>query len=92
MSRLAKDPEAYLKLRNVDMFYWIVENLEFKQVIWEFGNGNNPGWIHMSHQEGNNKGKITLAWKDKGKATYTHFYNIEDFNAYKDGVYDEEEE
>ena len=31
------------------MFDWIVTNLDFDQIIWEFGNNDNPDWIHISY-------------------------------------------
>jgi hypothetical protein len=33
------------------MFDFILENLEFDQLIWEFGDENNPAWVHVSYVE-----------------------------------------
>ena len=30
---------------NGELFNWIRENVSFDQLIWEFGNDNNPRWI-----------------------------------------------
>jgi len=29
-------------------FWFIVDNLDFDQIIWEYGDDNNPSWIHVS--------------------------------------------
>jgi len=34
---------------NKEMFYYIKENLSFDQLIWEFGDDENPDWIHVSY-------------------------------------------
>jgi len=31
------------------MFYHIVNNLDFDQIIWEFGDDENPDWVHVSY-------------------------------------------
>ena len=31
---------------NLEMFHWIKDNLEFDQLIWEFG--KEPKWLHVS--------------------------------------------
>ena len=34
---------------NAEMFDYIKDNLEFDQLIWEFGNEDNPDWLHISY-------------------------------------------
>ena len=34
---------------NSTMFNWIQDNLDFDQMIWEFGNEYNPDWVHVSY-------------------------------------------
>ena len=59
---------------NAEMYHYIKENLEFDQMIWEFGDDNNPNWIHVSfvgHRK--NRKKLTVAYKDdNGKTRYVH--------------------
>ena len=31
------------------MFDYIRENLDFDQLIWEFGDDNNPNWNYVSY-------------------------------------------
>jgi len=53
---------------NRDIFNYIKNNLVFRQLIWEFGNTNNPDWVHVSYVKGDNKKEILKAIK-KGKKT-----------------------
>lgn len=38
---------------NLDMFHYIKDNLEFDQLIWEFG--SEPKWLHVSYSKNNRK-------------------------------------
>ena len=56
---------------NAEMFNYIKENLSFDQIIWEFGDNNNPDWVHVSYvSESENRGRALLVKKVKGKNTY----------------------
>lgn len=35
-------------ITNKEVFQFIKNNLKFTQLIWEYGNDNNPAWIHVS--------------------------------------------
>ncbi len=67
---------------NRDMFYWIAENLNFDQLLWEFGNGENPNWIHVSYvSPALNRNKLSIAYKNNFNRTkYNHFYGLDSFN------------
>ena len=42
---------------NLEMFYYIVENLDFDQLIWEYG--EQPKWLHVSYKsEKENRNQI----------------------------------
>jgi|TARA_B100000035_G_C20833281_1_gene479669 hypothetical protein len=57
---------------NAEMFEWIRENLDFDQMIWEFGNDNNPDWVHVSYvSEAKNRNRCLKAYKEKGKTKYS---------------------
>ena len=44
---------------NLEMFYYIKDNLPFDQLIWEFG--NEPVWLHVSYvNETENRGQILV--------------------------------
>jgi len=70
--------------QNSKYFFYIAENLEFDQLIWEFGNKHNPGWIHVSYKKSDNRNKISIAYKLNGKTRYKHFYNLNDFVLFKE--------
>ena len=56
---------------NAEMFYYIKENLNFDQMIWEFGSDNNPDWVHISYvSEDQNRNRCLKALKKNGKTTY----------------------
>ncbi|MCG8476374.1 MAG: D-Ala-D-Ala carboxypeptidase family metallohydrolase, partial [Cytophagales bacterium] len=58
-------------LSNKMIFDYIVENLEFDQIIWEFGTDENPNWVHVSYKrEGQNRGKLTRALRENGHTVY----------------------
>ena len=48
---------------NLDMFHWIKDNLEFDQLIWEFG--KEPKWLHVSFNKDKNR-KQVLVTKKRG--------------------------
>ena len=57
---------------NKQMFDWIRENLDFDQIIWEFGNDSNPAWVHISYvSESENRKRVLKASKKNGKTVYT---------------------
>lgn len=37
---------------NKDVFFFIVRNLPFDQLIWEFGTDTMPQWVHVSYATG----------------------------------------
>lgn len=56
--------------RNHEIFNFIKENLDFDQLIWEFGTDNEPSWVHVSYADGKNRKQILKAVKVKGKTQY----------------------
>ena len=56
---------------NAEMFQYIKENLNYDQIIWEFGDDNNPDWVHVSYVSDNeNRGRALKAVKENGKTVY----------------------
>ena len=56
---------------NKEMHYWIKENLNFDQIIWEFGDDDNPDWVHVSYvSEDQNRNRCLTAYKENGKTRY----------------------
>jgi zinc D-Ala-D-Ala carboxypeptidase len=57
---------------NGELFEWIKENLDFDQLIWEFGNDESPKWIHISYvNKKSNRNRILRA-KYKGSSVTYH--------------------
>ena len=59
---------------NAEMYHYIKDNLEFDQLIWEFGDDKNPNWVHISYvTHRKNRYKLTIAYRDrKGRQRYKH--------------------
>ena len=56
---------------NADVFYFIKENFPFSELIWEFGNEDNPNWVHVAIAKGReNEKKTKIAEKINGKTQY----------------------
>jgi len=64
------DADVYGVITNSDIFNYIKDNLEFDQLIWEFGDDNNPNWVHVSFSEGKNRMKVMKALKGRNKTIY----------------------
>ena len=54
------------KVSNKDIFDYIMMNLEFDQLIYEFGDAMNPAWVHVSYSEEKNRNRVLQAYKDNG--------------------------
>ena len=53
------------------MFEYIKCNLDFDQIIWEFGNDKNPDWVHVSYiSEDANRRRCLQAYKENNKTKY----------------------
>lgn len=58
---------------NAEVAQWILDNLEFDQLILEFYTPGIPdsGWVHVSYKaEGDNRGQVLTAMKEDGKTVY----------------------
>ena len=63
--------DVYGYKSNAEMYYWIKENLNFDQLIWEFGTDTNPNWIHISYvSDEENRNKCLKAYKENHKTKY----------------------
>jgi zinc D-Ala-D-Ala carboxypeptidase len=45
----AIDIQATGDISNKMIFEYIKDNLDFDQLIWEFGTDKNPAWVHVSY-------------------------------------------
>ena len=63
---------------NGELAQWIVDNLEFDQVILEFYTPGEPssGWVHVTYKkDGSNRNKALTAAKIDGKTVYSNGIN-----------------
>jgi hypothetical protein len=54
-------------------FNFIKDKLEFDQLIWEFGNDEEPQWVHVSYKKGRNRKQVLKATKQNGKTKYSSY-------------------
>jgi len=65
------DADVYGGCTNSQIFNWIKDNLEFDQLIWEFGDDDNPDWVHVSYvYDGVNRKRCLKACRDDNGKTY----------------------
>ena len=63
--------DTYGYKTNAEMYNWIKDNLNFDQMIWEFGSDKNPAWVHVSYvSEDKNRNRCLKAYKENGKTKY----------------------
>ena len=56
---------------NAEMYAWIKDNVEFDQMIWEFGDDDNPNWVHVSYvSPEENRNRCLKAYREDCKTKY----------------------
>ena len=61
-------------ITNAEIFNFIKDNLNFDQLLWEFGNDSNPDWVHVSYEStGKQRKQILKAIKANGKTSYVPY-------------------
>ena len=56
------------------VFDYIKDNLVFDQLIYEFGDANNPDWVHVSYEStGTQRKQILKATRSNGKTVYSKY-------------------
>ena len=54
---------------NAQIFNYIKDNLNFDQLIWEFGTDSNPDWVHVSYESTGKQRKQMLKAVRSAKGT-----------------------
>ena len=63
--------DTFGRMTNAEMYHWIKENLDFDQMIWEFGDDDNPDWVHVSYVSAEeNRNRCLKAYREDGKTKY----------------------
>lgn len=59
------------KFNNADLYAYILNNLDYDQLIWEFGTTESPDWVHVSYvsKEANRRQALKAA-KVNGRTVY----------------------
>ena len=65
------DAQIHGKITNKAIFDYIRQNLDFDQLIWEFGTNQEPDWVHVSYKKsGGNRKSILKAIKVNAQSKY----------------------
>lgn len=54
----AIDIQSTTGYTNADIFNYIKNNLDFDQLIWEYGTRKEPKWVHISYKKSGNRKQI----------------------------------
>ena len=68
--RAMDNDDTYGYKTNAEMINFIKQNLDFDQIIWEFGTDDNPNWVHVSYvSDDSNRNNCLKAYKDANNKT-----------------------
>jgi len=63
--------DVFGRCTNAEMYHWIKDHLDFDQMIWEFGDDDNPDWVHVSYvSKEDNRNRCLKAYREDGKTKY----------------------
>lgn len=59
-----------------EVFFWLLKSkLQWSKLIWEFGDVNNPRWLHIGYDESNLKNEVLVAKKlGNGRVVYENYF------------------
>jgi len=55
---------------NAEIFHYIRGYLIFDQLIWEYGDDENPAWVHVSYNAGKNRNEVLRCRRINGRTKY----------------------
>jgi hypothetical protein len=58
---------------NTEVFNYIKDNLDYDQLIWEFGTKEKPDWVHVGYRGKDNRKQTLRATKVNGKSQYSPY-------------------
>ena len=68
------DADVYGQVTNKEIFEYILDHIDFDQLIWEIGTDQDPDWVHVSYKrKERNRGEVLKAIRTNGKVRY-EFY------------------
>lgn len=60
-------------LTNAALFEWLRAHVPFDQLIWEFGDDDQPAWVHVSYRGPTNRRQVLRAARLAGRVVYQPF-------------------
>ena len=60
-------------ITNTEVFNYIKDNLDYDQLIWEFGTKEKPDWVHVGYRGKDNRKQTLRATKVNGKSHYSPY-------------------
>jgi len=67
------DADVFGGVTNKEIFEFVKNSLDFDQLIWEFGDDENPDWVHVSYTNDVNRGEVLKAYREGGRTKYKKF-------------------
>lgn len=64
------DAHVYGHISNRQIFEYLRDHVDYDQLIWEFGNADEPDWVHVSYRGDENRRQKLMAYKSGGKTKY----------------------
>lgn len=64
------DADVFGGVTNAEIFDYIIADLDFDQLIWEFGKDTQPDWVHVSYKREGNRRQVLQAYRWNGKTNY----------------------
>lgn len=52
-------------MTNAEAYHWLRGNVEYDQLIWEYGNDDNPDWVHVSFRYAANRKQSLRTMRDE---------------------------
>lgn len=65
------DADVFGGCTNMQIFEYAKTNIVYDQLIFEYGNDNNPAWVHVSYKDTNNRMQVLRAKRVNGKTVYS---------------------
>jgi len=56
-----------------EVFEFIRVNLKFSELIWEFGNDEEPDWVHVAYASGDERAKVKKVQKVNGQNVWFRY-------------------
>lgn len=72
-SQHCKGEAMDLDLHDKDIFEWVIKNVTFDQLIWEFGNNLTADWFHISYKKDGNRNQVLRGIKKHGETIYVPY-------------------